>query len=149
MVQKLRSTFAQRAGRSTGRSVGGAPVRVFGGTFTAPLGYLISGTGAALFLMYGLVDLWWHSLYGFDAVLNSAPHVALFISISLTMVRSITVFAAAREQLWGRIGLVVSTPVLITFCPSPPTRSRGCPRPSTRSSRATSSSPCACWSRGR
>ncbi|MEV5842599.1 hypothetical protein AB0M32_11580 [Streptomyces sp. NPDC051985] len=117
LVMVLRSTFAQRAGRATGRSVGGAPVRVFGGTFTAPLGYLISGTGAALFLMYGLVDLWWHSLYGFDAVLNSPPHVALFISISLTMVGSITVFAAAREQLWGRIGLVVSTPVLITFCP--------------------------------
>jgi hypothetical protein len=29
--------------------VGGTPVRVFGGTFTAPLGYLISGIVAAAF----------------------------------------------------------------------------------------------------
>jgi hypothetical protein len=30
--------------------------------FHAPLGYLISGTGATLFLLYGLLDLWWHSI---------------------------------------------------------------------------------------
>ncbi|WP_416980719.1 hypothetical protein [Streptomyces sp. T028] len=117
LVMVLRATFAQRAGRPCDPAVGGSPVRLFGGTFTAPLGYLVAGTGAALFLLYGLMDLWWHSLYGFDAVLNSPPHVALFISISLTMLGSIIVFSAARDQRWGRIGFIVSIPVLMTFCP--------------------------------
>jgi hypothetical protein len=117
LVMVLRATFAGRAGRPADPTVGGSPVRVFGGTLTAPLGYLVTGTGAALFLLYGLMDLWWHSLYGFDAVLNSPPHVALFISISLTMVGSLIVFAAARAQHWGRVGLIVSVPVLMTFTP--------------------------------
>ena len=117
LVMVLRATFAQRAGRPVDRAAGGSPVRVLGGTFTAPLGYLVAGTGGALFLLYGLLDLWWHSLYGFDAVLDSPPHVALFISISLTMVGSVIVFAAARARRWGRIGLVVSLPVLMTFTP--------------------------------
>jgi hypothetical protein len=117
LVMVLRATFAQRAGRAADPAAGGSPVRVLGGTFTAPLGYLVAGTGGALFLLYGLLDLWWHSLYGFDAVLDSPPHVALFISISLTMVGSVIVFAAARARRWGRIGLVVSIPVLTTFAP--------------------------------
>ncbi|MEO3875835.1 hypothetical protein ABGB18_44240 [Nonomuraea sp. B12E4] len=117
LVMVLRATFAQRAGRPADPAVGGSPVRVLGGTFTAPLGYLVAGTGGALFLLYGLLDLWWHSLYGFDAVLDSPPHVALFISISLTMIGSLIAFAAARAQRWGRIGLVVSIPVLVTFTP--------------------------------
>jgi hypothetical protein len=117
LVMVLRATSAQRAGHPADPAVGGSPVRVLGGAFTAPLGYLVSGTGGALFLLYGLLDLWWHSLYGFDAVLDSPPHVALFISISLTMVGSVIVFAAARTQRWGRIGLIASIPVLITFTP--------------------------------
>jgi hypothetical protein len=117
LVMVLRATFAQRAGRPADPTSGGSPVRVLGGTFTAPLGYLVAGTGGALFLLYGLLDLWWHSLYGFDAVLDSPPHVALFISISLTMVGGVIVFAAARAQRWGRIGLIVSLPVLMTFTP--------------------------------
>jgi hypothetical protein len=117
LVMVLMATSAQRAGRPLPRTVGGTPVRVFGGTFTAPLGYLISGIGAALFLLYGLLDLWWHSLYGFDAVLNSPPHVALFLSISATMVGSIITFAAARARLWGRLGVVFAVPILITFAP--------------------------------
>jgi hypothetical protein len=117
LVMVLTATSAQRAGRPLPRTVGGTPVRVFGGTFTAPLGYLLSGTGAALFMIYGLLDLWWHSLYGFDAVLNSPPHVALFLSISVTMVGSIITFAAARDQLWGRLGVVFAVPILMTFAP--------------------------------
>jgi len=99
------------------RTIGGTPVRVFGGTFTAPLGYLISGSGAASFLLYGLLDLWWHILYGFDAVLNSPPHVALFLSISATMVGSVIVFAAARDQRWAQIGVLLAVPILMTFAP--------------------------------
>ena len=117
LVMVLMATSAQRAGHPTPRTVGGTPIRLFGGTFTAPLGYLISGVGAALFLLYGLADLWWHSIYGFDAVLNSPSHVALFLSMSITMVGSIAIFAAARDQRWGQLGIVLAIPILIIFAP--------------------------------
>lgn len=56
-------------------------------------------------------------MYGFDAVLNSPPHVGLFVSISFTMAGSVIVFAAAREETWGKAGVVVSSLVLMTFSP--------------------------------
>lgn len=117
LVLVLLSTAARRAGRPWSRAAGGPGVRVLGGTFHAPLGYLVAGTGAALFLLYGLLDLWWHSIYGFDAVLNTPSHVALFLSISITMTGSIVIFAAARDRPWGRAGLLLSIPVLIVFGP--------------------------------
>jgi hypothetical protein len=117
LVMVLIATTAQRAGHPLPRTVGGTPIRVFGGAFTAPFGYLISGVGAALFLLYGLLDLWWHSIYGFDAVLNTPSHVALFLSISITMVGTVAIFAAARDQRWGRLGIVLAIPILIIFGP--------------------------------
>lgn len=117
LTMVLLATAAQRVGRPAEQYGGGKPVRVFGGTFLAPLGHLIAGIGGAQFLLFGLIDLWWHEVYGFDAVLNSPPHVGLFISISFTMVGSVIVFAAAREQMWGKAGVVVSSLVLITFSP--------------------------------
>jgi len=117
LAMVLIATAAQRAGRSADHVAGGTPVRVFGGAFRAPLGYLIAGTGSALFLLFGLLDLWWHSLYGFDAVLDSPPHIGLFVAISFSMAGSVIVFAAARASRWGRAGLVLSIPVLITFSP--------------------------------
>ncbi|SED32124.1 hypothetical protein [Streptomyces melanosporofaciens] len=117
LAMVLIATAAQRAGQPVDQFPGGKPVRVFGGVFRAPLGYLITGTGAALFLLFGLVDLWWHSLYGFDAVLDSPPHIGLFLSISFSMVGSVIVFAAARDTRWGRAGVILSIPVLIIFSP--------------------------------
>jgi hypothetical protein len=43
--------------------------------------------------------------------------VALFLSITLTMIGSIIVFAAARDRRWGQIGILLAIPVLITFAP--------------------------------
>jgi hypothetical protein len=119
LVMVLLSTSAQRAGQEWPRIAGGVQVRVFGGTFAAPVGYLISGVGAAGFLLYGLMDLWWHSIYGFDAVLNTPSHVALFLSICITMTGSITVFSAARQEWWGKAGVIVAVPILIIFAPMP------------------------------
>jgi hypothetical protein len=119
LAMVLLATSHQRAGHPLPRTVGGTPVRVFGGVFTAPLGYLVSGVGAASFLIYGLFDLAWHSIYGFDATLNTPSHVALFLSITLTMIGSFIVFAAARDERWGRAGLVLAVPILITFAPIP------------------------------
>jgi hypothetical protein len=117
LTMVLLSTAAQRAGKPHPGYAGGPPVTVFGGTFHAPLGYLVAGVGAALFLVYGLLDLWWHSIYGFDAVLNTPSHVALFLSISVTMAGSIVVCSAARERGWGRAGLLLAIPVLIVMGP--------------------------------
>ncbi|MQY23081.1 hypothetical protein [Nocardia macrotermitis] len=111
-------TSAQRAGRAAPRA-GGTPIRVFGGTLTAPIGYMVSGAGAALFLLYGLFDLEWHAIYGFDAVLNTPSHVALFLSISTTMIGSVIVFSAHRDELWGRIGLIFAIVLLISYAPIP------------------------------
>ncbi|MEU3270542.1 hypothetical protein ABZ639_06830 [Saccharomonospora sp. NPDC006951] len=111
----LATTSARRSGRLIDPRVGGHAVRVFGGTFTAPLGYLVSGTGAAMFLLYGLWDQWWHTLYGFDAVLESPPHIGLMLSITVTMVGSVLVFAAAKQHRWSTPGLVGSAVVLLSF----------------------------------
>jgi hypothetical protein len=115
----LLSTSMQRAGCPVPPWMGGTPVRVFGGIFTAPLGYLVSGIGAASFLIYGLLDLVLHAIYGFDAVLSTPSHVALFLSISITMIGTVIVFAAAPEQRWGRIGVVLAIPILMLFAPIP------------------------------
>jgi hypothetical protein len=119
LAMVLLSTSMQRAGCPVPPWMGGTSVRVFGGIFTAPLGYLVSGVGAASFLIYGLLDLVWHSIYGFDAVLSTPSHVALFLSISITMIGTVIVFAGAREQRWGRIGVVLAIPILMLFAPIP------------------------------
>ncbi|RBQ18738.1 hypothetical protein DP939_18895 [Spongiactinospora rosea] len=111
----LANTFAARVGRSADPAVGGRSVAVLGGRFSAPLGYLVTGLGSASFLVYGLWDLWWHGLYGFDAVLESPPHIGLLLSISLSMIGSLMICAAGREHRWGRIGVVVSGALLLAF----------------------------------
>lgn len=113
----LLTTAARRAGRPVDPRVGGRVVNVFGRTFAAPLGYLVSGVGAATFLLYGLWDQWWHGLYGFDAVIDSPPHIGLLLSITVSLIGTTAVFAAAREHLWGRIGTLASLTVLLTFGP--------------------------------
>ena len=117
LTMVLLATAAQRAGRAFPAYAGGPPIRVFGGAFHAPLGYLIAGSGAALFLLYGLLDLWWHSIYGFDAVLNTPSHVALFLAVSITMAGSVVICAAARDQRWGETGFLLAVPILIIFGP--------------------------------
>ncbi|MGI5499921.1 hypothetical protein [Lentzea sp. CA-135723] len=95
--------------------VGGRAVGVFGRTFSAPVGYLVSGIGAALFLVYGLWDQWWHGLYGFDAVIDSPPHIGLLLSISITMVGAVMIFAVARDQGWGVYGVAGAAGTLLAF----------------------------------
>ncbi|MGC4943104.1 hypothetical protein [Kribbella sp. DT2] len=108
----LAATAAARAGRPI--TAGGRPIGVLG-TFQAPIGYLVAGCGAASFLLYGLWDLWWHTLYGFDAVLESPPHIGLLLSISITMIGAIITFSAALDQRWGLVGLVAATSLLLGF----------------------------------
>ncbi|GAA1984633.1 hypothetical protein [Amycolatopsis minnesotensis] len=111
----LLTTARQRAGREIDPHVGGRVVGVFGKTFAAPVGYLVSGVGAALFLSYGLWDQWWHGLYGFDAVISSPPHIGLLLSVTITVIGSIMVFAAARDLRWGLAGTIGGIGVLLAF----------------------------------
>lgn len=115
LVVVLMTTADAKRDRAVDPIVGGRAVGVFGRTFAAPVGYLISGTGAALFLVYGLWDQWWHGLYGFDAVIDSPPHIGLLLSISITMVGAVMIFAVARDQRWGTYGTVVSAAALLVF----------------------------------
>ncbi|MEU0877425.1 hypothetical protein ABZ345_02405 [Lentzea sp. NPDC005914] len=115
LVVVLMTTANAKRDRDVDPIVGGRAVGVFGRTFAAPVGYLISGTGAALFLVYGLWDQWWHGLYGFDAVIDSPPHIGLLLSISITMVGAVMVFAVARDQRWGLYGVIVSASALLVF----------------------------------
>ncbi|MBW3633357.1 MAG: hypothetical protein KY456_10055, partial [Chloroflexi bacterium] len=76
--------------RYTQRGVPGATDRagvtpILRGRFRGPLGYIIGGFGALFFLLFGLMDQWWHTLYGFDVTLVSPPHVGLILSIMVTM----------------------------------------------------------------
>ncbi|GAA3113849.1 hypothetical protein [Streptosporangium carneum] len=111
----LATTFAARGGQIADPAVGGRPVGVLGRRFTAPLGYLTTGLGAAAFLLYGLWDLWWHSLYGFDAVLESPPHIGLLLSISVSMMGALMVCAAAGRRRWAVIGQFVGGALLVAF----------------------------------
>jgi hypothetical protein len=115
LVVVLMTTANAKRDKDIDPIVGGRAVGVFGRTFAAPVGYLMSGTGAALFLVYGLWDQWWHGLYGFDAVIDSPPHIGLLLSVSITMVGAVMVFAVARDQRWGTYGTVVAAAALLVF----------------------------------
>ncbi|MDG4771834.1 hypothetical protein [Solwaraspora sp. WMMD792] len=117
LVVVLRTTAAQRSGRPIDPAIGGRSVRVLHGAFAAPLGYLIVGLATATFLLYGLWDQWWHSLYGFDAQLNSPPHIGLLQGNFATIIGSMVTFAAARHERWGRAGVYISLAMLVAFAP--------------------------------
>lgn len=108
-------TARQRTGAPPVPGLGGPPVRVVGGRFTAPVGYLLAGAGAASFLLYGLWDLWWHGLYGFDAAIDSPPHVGLLLSVTIIMVGSVVVCTAAGDTAWGRAATAVAFAVLFAY----------------------------------
>lgn len=88
------------------------------GAYRAPLGYLVGGFGALSFLLYGLLDQWWHGLYGFDVTLVSPPHVGLILSIFVTMAGALIAFAAEdrRAPSWSSALLVaVAAAILAAF----------------------------------
>ena len=66
---------------------------ILGGRFRGPAGYIIGGFGALFFLLFGMMDQWWHTLYGFDVTLVSPPHVGLILSIMVTMAGCLTALA--------------------------------------------------------
>lgn len=115
LVMVLRVTAATKAGRHVDTTAGGTAVGVFGKTFAAPVGYLVTGTAAAVFLFSGLWDQIWHSTYGFDATIASPPHVALLVSVAFTMMGVVITCAAAARTAWGRRGFQLSLAMLAFY----------------------------------
>ncbi|QBD77024.1 hypothetical protein EPA93_13820 [Ktedonosporobacter rubrisoli] len=79
--------------RESAQVVATTTVPVLGGSFHAPLGFLIAGLGAVVNLLNGAYDLWWHSVYGFDAVVFSPPHIGLSLAEHIAIVGAMYAFA--------------------------------------------------------
>lgn len=86
----------------------GSLTSLFGGLFHAPVGFVLGGTGSAIFLLYGLYDEWWHGLYGFDVTVYSPPHVGLLFGVLFNMIGTLSVFAAGVKGQ-GKPGLRASS----------------------------------------
>lgn len=91
---------------------------LLGAAWGAPVGFVISGLGAATFLAFGFFDLWWHTIYGFDVTFESPPHIGLLLGVQIMMIGSITVFAqrvlraqVRRAWAWPVIGLAAATAI--------------------------------------
>ncbi|MFC9689231.1 hypothetical protein ACFTSF_11870 [Kribbella sp. NPDC056951] len=76
--------------------------------FRAPLPFLLSGTAAAVGLLYGLADLWWHTVYGFDVTPTSPPHVAMSLMSLFDTVGVTLAFIMMRRSASGRFGLAAA-----------------------------------------
>ena len=81
---------------------------ILGGRFRGPLGYIIGGFGALFFLLFGLLDQWWHTLYGFDVTLVSPPHVGLILSIMVTMAGCLSALAGQARRVAGEMARVAT-----------------------------------------
>ena len=108
------------------RGIAGAAegtIPVLFGTFRGPVGFVVGGVGAAMFLLYGLTDQWWHSLYGFDVTLISPPHVGLILSLLISMIGCLVAFATEARRAADRgvvpvgaaLGVAVAAAILLAF----------------------------------
>ena len=115
----LTTTYARRGADA---ALAGT-VPILGGMFRGPLGYITGGFGALFFLLYGLMDQWWHTLYGFDVTLVSPPHVGLILSIMVTMAGCLmalawhvrTAGASGPQRVLAAAGTAFAAAVLVAF----------------------------------
>ncbi|KOX18572.1 hypothetical protein ADK67_35720 [Saccharothrix sp. NRRL B-16348] len=84
----------------------GPGVRVLG--FRAPAPFLVAGLGAAGHLLYGAIDLWWHTIYGFDILESTPSHLSLQLAMQVQAIAVIMAFAALRHTTSGRWGLAAA-----------------------------------------
>ncbi len=114
----LRSTFSYQRGQSIFPNT---QLTYIWPVFRAPLGFIIAGFGAAMFLMFGAYDEIWHRVFGFDVTLVSPPHQGLLLSIVISMVGAISVFAGAKQIQRGitgkMLGVSAAVAVLFSFLP--------------------------------
>lgn len=89
--------------------------------FRAPLGFIIAGFGAASFLLFGAYDEIWHRVFGFDVTLISPPHQGLLLSIVISMIGAVSIFAGAKQSKGGitgkMLGVSAGVAILFSFLP--------------------------------
>jgi hypothetical protein len=91
--------------------------------FRVPASFIITGLGAAIFLLFGLYDEIWHRVFGFDVTVVSPPHQGLLFGVMLSMIGCLSVFAGTKHQagqwrLGGRnFGISAATAIMISFTP--------------------------------
>lgn len=90
-------------------------VPIFGGLFHAPIGFIVSGFGALGFLCFGFFDQWWHTLYGFDVAISSAPHVGLLLSYILAGAGGVMVFMQGKHTKPVFLALAMAFSSVLTF----------------------------------
>ncbi|MDB4898065.1 MAG: hypothetical protein JWN15_4327 [Firmicutes bacterium] len=78
------------------------------GLFRAPMGFVITGLGSLTFLISGIYDQWWHSIWGFDVTLVSPPHIGLLSAGLINAVGTVYMFASegSRATKRGETGLL-------------------------------------------
>jgi hypothetical protein len=89
--------------------------------YRAPLGFIVAGFGSAMFLLFGLYDEIWHRTFGFDVTLISPPHQGLLLSIVISMIGAISIFAGAqqpeRSATGKMLGVSMGVAILFSFLP--------------------------------
>lgn len=99
---------------SRGNSGSASPTLTVLRVFRTPLPFLVAGVGGALGLVYGLADLWWHTVYGFDVTPTSPPHVGLSLADLFVGSGAIMAMAALRRQRAGHWGLAVMVATVVS-----------------------------------
>jgi hypothetical protein len=120
LAMVLLTTWYARRGSSAALE---GTIPFLGGLFRGPMGYIIGGFGAFFFLLFGLMDQWWHTLYGFDVTLVSPPHVGLILSIMVTMAGCLTALAwhvrtaheSGARRFFAAAGTAFAAAVLTAF----------------------------------
>ena len=120
LAMVLLTTWYARRGSSAALE---GTIPFLGGRFRGPLGYIIGGFGALFFLLFGLMDQWWHTVYGFDVTLVSPPHVGLILSIMVTMAGCLTALAwhvrtaheSGARRFFAAAGAAFAAAVLTAF----------------------------------
>jgi hypothetical protein len=99
---------------SKGKSRSASPALTVFKVFRTPLPFLVAGVGGALGLVYGLADLWWHTVYGFDVTPTSPPHVGLSLADLFVGSGAIMAMAAVRWRRSGRWGLAIMVATVVS-----------------------------------
>lgn len=68
----------------------------------APVGFIVAGLGVLSFVLGGLYDLWWHTLYGFDVTLLSPSHFSLAFGTVVVSLGMMYVFASEANRQAAR-----------------------------------------------
>jgi hypothetical protein len=68
----------------------------------APMGFVVAGLGVVCFILGGLYDLWWHTIYGFDVTLLSPSHFGLMFADLVSSLGILYVFASESNRARAR-----------------------------------------------